>query len=291
MHDLELNKILAACLVAGIIASASGFVAKKIVHPHDVKASGAEASGDAGAAPEAPQQPDPILDLIAKADANHGKALAQACASCHTFDNGGHNGVGPNLWDVLNRGRAAKADFSYSDDMAKRKGQKWTYEDLNHFIWTPKSFVPGTKMTFPGYKKAQDRADVIAFLRTLTDSPPALPSAADIAAEKKELGPKEAAPAPGKDAGKGADKGAKTAPATDKTNGKTGDKKSDGKKSGDKATKDKVAAKPEKSPDAAAPVPAAASAPADAAKPDNTDGDVDKDKGANGQVPSPPPEE
>ncbi len=177
MHDLELNKILAACLVAGIIASAANFVGKKIVHPHDVKASGAEASGDAGGMPEAPQQPDPILDLIAKADAGHGKDLAKACAACHNFDKGGPDGVGPNLWNVLNRGRAAKADYSYSDDMAKRKGQKWTYEDLNHFIWKPKSFVPGTKMTFPGYQKAQDRADVIAFLRTLTDLPPALPSA------------------------------------------------------------------------------------------------------------------
>jgi len=282
MHDLELNKILAACLVAGIIASASGFVAKKIVHPHDVKASGAEASGEAGAAPEAPQQPDPILDLIAKADAGHGKDLAKACAACHNFDKGGPNGVGPNLWDVLNRGRAAKADYSYSDDMASRKGQKWTYEDLNHFIWKPKSFVPGTKMTFPGYQKAQDRADVIAFLRTLADSPPALPTAADIAAEKKELGPKDAAP--GKDVGKGADKNAKTPSAGDKGAAK-GDKKAGGKAAD--STKDKADAKP-----------ALAPASADAAKPDNGDAAAAKgdDKkpadssgdSSGGQVPTPP---
>ncbi len=191
MHDLELNKILAACLVAGIVASASGFAAKKLVHPHEVKASGAEASGEA-AAPAAPAMPEPILGLIAKADADHGKSIAKACGACHNFDKGGPNGVGPNLWGVLTRGKAAKADFSYSDDMSKRKGEKWTYEDLNHFIWKPKSFVPGTKMTFPGLSKAQDRADVVAFLRTLTESPPPLPADAEIAAEAKELAPKPA---------------------------------------------------------------------------------------------------
>ncbi|HTK84264.1 MAG TPA: cytochrome c family protein [Patescibacteria group bacterium] len=208
MHDLELNKILAACLVAGIIASASGFAAKKLVHPHEVKASGAEATGEA-AVPAAPAMPEPYLGLIAKADAEHGKSLAKACGACHNFDKGGPNGVGPNLWDVLTRGKAAKADFSYSDDMSKHKGEKWSYEDLNHFIWKPKSFVPGTKMTFPGFSKAQDRADVVAFLRTLTESPPALPSDTEIAAEAKELAPK---PAPAGES-KGADNaGAAAAP-------------------------------------------------------------------------------
>lgn len=199
MHDLELNKILAACLVAGIIASASGFVAKKLVHPHEVKASGAEATGEA-AAPAAPTGPEPILGLIAKADVEHGKSLAKACGACHSVDKGGANGVGPNLWDIFGRGKAAKSDFTYSDDMGKHKGEKWSYQDLNHFLWRPKSLVPGTKMTFPGLSKAQDRADVIAFLRTLTESAPALPSDADIAAEEKELAPKPAPASETKDA-------------------------------------------------------------------------------------------
>jgi cytochrome c len=183
MHDLELNKILAACLVAGLVASSSGFIAHKIVHPYEVHAAGAEASGGGGAA-AAPEAPEPILDLIAKADVEHGKAVAKACNACHNFDKGGADGVGPHMWNILNRGKAA-TEFAYSDDMAKHKGEKWAYLDLNHFIWKPKSYVAGTKMTFAGVRKAQDRADVIAFLRTLADSPAGLPSDGEIAAEKK----------------------------------------------------------------------------------------------------------
>ena len=186
MNGFEWNKVLAALLVAGITASAAGFASEKLVR---AKASEAHGTTEVAAstAAAAPQMPEPVLALIAGADVEKGKAAAKACAACHNFDKGGTDGVGPNLWNVLNRGRAARGSFSYSDDM-KAKGGKWNYEDLNHFLWKPKKFVAGTKMNFIGIKKAEDRAAVIAWLRTLTDGAPALPSAADIAAEQAELG-------------------------------------------------------------------------------------------------------
>ncbi len=195
MDGFELNKILAALLVAGIIASFTGFIANHVIHPQNIAAHGPEASEEMAGAAAAPQNPEPVLGLIASADAEHGKQIAKACAACHNFDKGGPNGVGPNLWNVMTRGRGQKADFAYSEDM-KAKGGSWNYEDLNHFLWKPKKFSPGTKMVFVGLKKPEDRAAVIGFLRTLADSPPGLPSDADIAAEAAELAPPKAEEAP-----------------------------------------------------------------------------------------------
>lgn len=186
MNGFEWNKVLAAILVAGITASMAGFISERIVHPKMAEAHGSTEVA-AGTAAAAPQMPEPILALIAGADVEKGKAAGKACAACHTFDKGGADGVGPNLWNVINRGRGAEGGFAYSEDL-KAKGGKWTYADLNHFLWKPKKFAPGTKMNFIGIKKPEDRAAVIAWLRTLEDSPPALPSDADIAAERAELG-------------------------------------------------------------------------------------------------------
>ena len=186
MDSFEFNKIFAAILVAGITVSSVGFISEKLVHPHEVAAHGEAATAEAAGAAAAPQVPEPVLALIAAADAAHGQKLSKACATCHSFDKGGAPGVGPNLWNVLTRGRAA-TDFAYSAGM-KEKGGQWAYGDLNHFLWKPKKFLPDTKMVFAGLKKPEDRAAVIAWLRTLADSPPALPSDADIAAEKVELG-------------------------------------------------------------------------------------------------------
>ena len=186
MDSFEWNKVLAALLVAGIVASSAGFASDKLV-----KAKQSEAHGStevaASTAAAAPQMPEPVLALIAVADVEKGKGAAKACAACHSFDKGGVDGVGPNLWNIMNRGKAEKSGFSYSAGMSA-KGGKWTYADLNHFLWKPKKFVSDTKMNFIGIKKPEDRAAVIAWLRTLSDSAPAVPSAADIAAETADLG-------------------------------------------------------------------------------------------------------
>jgi cytochrome c len=134
------------------------------------------------------------MALLATADVAKGQTVAKACAACHNFDNPGKNGVGPLLWDVVGRKKDVVAGFAYSGELEKHGDANWTYASLNKFLWKPKTYAPGTKMNYIGVKKAEDRAALIAYLRTLSTSPKPLPTDADIAAEVAELAP-PAAPA------------------------------------------------------------------------------------------------
>lgn len=200
MGGMEFNKIFAAILIAGIIACFGAFLAKALVHPHKTHEFAynievAEAAADGKAAPAGPQ---PILAMIAAADIAKGEKVAKACAACHTFTKGGANGVGPNMWGVVGGPKDHAAGFAYSGALLETGGTTWTYAELNKFLWKPKAYAPATKMSFAGLKKPEDRAAVIAWLRTQADSPKALPSDAEIAAENAELAPpaaEEAAPA------------------------------------------------------------------------------------------------
>jgi cytochrome c len=178
--NLETNKIFAAILIAGIFAYLAGFVSELIYHDgHDSVENGytidvPETATTGTPADAEPAGPGPIIDLLAEADVEKGKKLSRACAACHTFEKGGANGLGPNLWNVVGRNKASKSDFAYSDAMSA-KGGTWSYEDLNQFLYKPKDYVQGTKMNFPGMKKDGNRADMIAWLRTLSDNPQPLP--------------------------------------------------------------------------------------------------------------------
>ncbi len=207
MGGMEFNKIFAAILVAGIIAALGGFVSKQLVHPHQphefaYNVEEMEAPSAGGAAKVA--MAEPILALIAAADAGKGEKVAKACAACHTFNSGGPDGVGPNLYNVLGGAKDHRPGFAYSGALLEHGGSTWTYAELNKFLWKPKAYAPGTKMSFVGLKKPEDRAAVIAYLRTLAPSPKAEPSASEIAAEAAELTPpaEEAAPAAEGDAAK-----------------------------------------------------------------------------------------
>ena len=197
MDNMEFNKIFAAILVAGIIASLSGFIAHKAVHPQKLDANAYAIEGvveDGASGPAAPTGPQPVLAMLASADVARGQQVAKACAACHSFDKGGPNGIGPNLYGVIGHDKGGHAGFAYSDGM-KALGGKWDYDSLNHLLWKPKVYVEGTKMNFIGLKKPEDRAALIAWLRTLSDAPAALPSASAIAAEEAALAPPPAAAA------------------------------------------------------------------------------------------------
>ncbi|MCD8496977.1 MAG: cytochrome c family protein [Alphaproteobacteria bacterium] len=197
---MEFNKIFAAVLIAGIIAMFSGFIAKNIIHSHEMEEDAVAIAGIEGASGGGPAKaamPEPVLHLIATADVAQGEKLSKVCAACHSFDNGGPNGVGPNLWGIVGAKKAHLDGFAYSDGLAGMGGN-WDYASLNKFLWKPKAYVDGTKMNFIGLKKPEDRAAVIAWLRTKAGSSAALPSDSQIAAEKAELEPEVSeAPAEG----------------------------------------------------------------------------------------------
>lgn len=169
--DLEKNKIFAAILVAGIVAMLAGFVADHIVHSEELEEDAypievSEADqADAGAS-SAPKGPEPIDALMADADIAQGEKLSKACMACHSFEQGGPNKIGPNLWGVYENDKGTHADFAYSDAMLDAEGT-WTTEDLNAFLWKPKKTIAGTKMNYIGMKKPEDRADIIKYLQSL----------------------------------------------------------------------------------------------------------------------------
>ena len=129
---------------------------------------------DAGAAPDVPVVQVKLAEVLPKATADAGQAAFKPCMTCHTVVKDGPNKVGPNLFGILNRPKAAHEGFAYSAAM-KEKGGNWGYEDLYAFLAGPKAYVPGTKMSFAGLKKPEDRAAVIMYLRTLADTPSPLP--------------------------------------------------------------------------------------------------------------------
>ncbi len=197
MSSLELNKIAGAILVAGLLAVVSGILADKLVQPRQVAHTAmavpeGKAAGDSAASAAAePEQP--IAVLLAAADPAAGEGVAKRCAACHTFDKGGANKVGPNLWNIVGAHQAHLEGFAYSDAV-KGLGGTWTFQELNKFLTSPKDYAPGTKMTFAGLKKAGDRASLLAYLRSLSDAPVALPAAP--AAAAPAAAPADAAAAP-----------------------------------------------------------------------------------------------
>ncbi len=208
MNNLNFNMIFAALLCAGIIAMLAGFVSKTLVAPHHlekdaVAVEAAEAGAGGGAAKAA--LPEPILGLVAAADIERGKSVTKACAACHNFEKGGPNGTGPNLYGIIGRKKDSHAGFDYSGALEKTGGDTWTYTELNKFLWKPKAYAPETKMNFIGVKKPEDRAALMAYLRSLDGH--VAPSQGEIDAELKELAPPEeatpaAAEAPKEDAKK-----------------------------------------------------------------------------------------
>jgi cytochrome c len=176
--SLEGNKILAAVLTAGIIASGSGVLSRILYAPHELEEPALKvalpAEGEAAGGGEAAEPSKPLPELLASADAAAGEGVAKKCQACHSFEQGGPNKVGPDLWGVVGRPVASHGGFSYSSALAGLGGN-WDYDRLNQFIADPKAVAPGTKMTFAGIKKDTDRANLLAYLQKQADSPVPFP--------------------------------------------------------------------------------------------------------------------
>jgi len=143
--------------------------------PPPAKAAAAQPQPAAAPKPAAATEA-PIATRLASADINVGKSESNICMACHNLQKGGPNEVGPNLWGVVDRPRASHPGYDYSAAM-KAKGGKWTFAELDKFLTHPQGYIPGTKMTFAGFKSPKKRADIIAYLRTLSDQPVSLPKA------------------------------------------------------------------------------------------------------------------
>jgi cytochrome c len=182
MDSLEVNKGIAALLVGGIAFFLTGLIGDALVRERlpekPVLNIAAAPTATTGGGEAKPAGPGPIAPLLASADPKNGEAFAKkVCVACHTFDKGGKDGVGPNLYGVVGDKKGEGRGFNFSAAM-KAKGGEWSFDDLNKFIANPKGFVPGTAMGFAGITKDSERADVIDYLHTLADSPVPLPTAA-----------------------------------------------------------------------------------------------------------------
>ncbi len=180
MNSFELNKILGATLATCLITLALNIGAGAIFSPEKPAKPGyAIAVKEHGAEEKAgPKEAEPPMEaMLASASADKGKATAKQCQACHTFEKGGPNRVGPNLWGIVGRPRASEAGFNYSAAM-KAKGGTWSFSELYAFLANPRGDIPGTAMTFAGLTRGQQRADVIDFLNTLSDNPQPMPKAA-----------------------------------------------------------------------------------------------------------------
>ena len=178
MSVSDINRSVVALLGAIIFAWLLGSYTSFVFAPQVLKVPGfalptSAAAPAVAAAPAAPKE-TPLPELLAKADAKKGQADAKICGTCHNFDKGGAVKVGPDLWGVVGRPVASAPGFAYSDGV-KALGGDWTYEKLNNWIADPKAMAAGTKMAFAGEKDPQKRADILAYLQSLSDSPVPFP--------------------------------------------------------------------------------------------------------------------
>ena len=187
MSGLEVNKILAAIIMAVLIITLIGQAGDIIVNIKHGNHHGHDLIQETAYKIEVPESEDgqskvaikddviePISQLLINASIDDGRGLFKKCGTCHSYNKDGPNKVGPNLWNIIDRPKASVQGFTYSNALAEIGG-KWTYEEIAEFLYKPKKYAKGTKMNFIGLKKVKDRANLVLFLREQSDNPVSLP--------------------------------------------------------------------------------------------------------------------
>jgi cytochrome c len=180
MDSFEFNKMAGAVLGSMLVVFGLSELSGIIYHADTPEKQGYVIEvAEAGTGGENSGAEEPAAEslgaLLAKADAAAGQKVAKVCLTCHDLAKGGPNKTGPNLWDVVMRAPGTHADYKYSDAMAAKSGEPWTYEALDVFLTNPTKAVPGTKMN-QKVAKAGDRANLLAYLATLSDAPKPFPA-------------------------------------------------------------------------------------------------------------------
>ena len=182
MDSWEFNKIAGAVLSALLVAFGGSTVIEILSKSHAALKPGYElpfeapAESASSAPTERPFSFSEVAPLLKSASAESGQAIFKRCAACHTGEKGGPARVGPNLWGVIGRDVASSPSFPRYSGAMKGKGGKWEFESLANYLHDPRGYIPGNQMSFAGVKDNQELADVLAYLRTLSDSPPPLPN-------------------------------------------------------------------------------------------------------------------
>jgi len=175
------------CVLGFSILSGKFFHADNPVRP-EVMGYPIEGVESAGAADSGPS----LGEMMATADIVKGEAVFKKCVACHTIQAGGANGVGPNVFGILGRQHAGVAGFAYSSVLKEKSGEVWTFENMDAWLKSPRKYANGTKMSFAGLSKAEDRANVIAYMN---DQGSNLPLPAVEAKPAEEAAPEGAEPA------------------------------------------------------------------------------------------------
>jgi cytochrome c len=182
MDSFELNKIMGAILGTCLALLSVNIAANAIFSPsvpakpgYEIEVPETPSGGEQKGAPA--QQDPPIEQLLASADLARGETSHNKCISCHTFDKGGRNLVGPNLYGVIGREKGSEPGFNYSAAFKKVAKGAWTPQEISDFVKNPRAYIPGTSMTFAGINRAGERADLILFLNSKSDKPQNLKAA------------------------------------------------------------------------------------------------------------------
>ena len=180
MDSFEINKIIAAVLLTALIIIGIGKFADMLFHVEKPKQSAYQIDGLEKAVASTEQEKTKtvekvdITQLLAMGDLAHGEKVFKKCSACHMIASDGKNMIGPNLWNVIGRKAGSVSDYKYSKAMIAH-AKEWSFEEMNSYLIKPQAHIKGTKMAFAGLRKEKDRASVILYMNSKSNSPKPLP--------------------------------------------------------------------------------------------------------------------